>query len=319
MMILSIVFLLVVVEGVFSLSPHIPIRFETDQLLVIEKPTGIAHHDKTNRSADDETDDTTITNGVLTLLRQQYPRLKGQLYGVHRLDQVTSGLLVVAKQPAMARCLTQAFTDRHVVKYYTGLSVRTPKKKKQGWVNGYMRRGRRKSWYLTKEKTIGEDGNDSDDGALWAKSYFWTAGLGQLAEAYRGPKGQEDPNMFTYPRTLILFRPYTGRTHQLRVASKSLGVPLLGDPLYATATTLEDNTISKSFPRTCLHATGLHIPVEYLREGGLTEDLTLWSPPPFLAWWGSDNRPDVVRLLQKDSSIPDCLLEKALNGSSMTM
>eukprot|EP00977_Amphora_coffeiformis_P015976 scaffold4833_cov233-Amphora_coffeaeformis.AAC.11 len=214
----------------------------------------------------------------------------------------------------MARCLTQAFTDRHVVKYYTGLSTKTPKKKKQGWVNGYMRRGRRKSWYLTKE-AAGKDGQNSDDGgAVWAKSYFWTAGLGQLAEAYQGPTELDGPNMFGYPRTLILFRPYTGRTHQLRVASKSVGIPLMGDPLYTTA--LEDNV--SAFPRTCLHATGLHISVEYLREGGMTEDLTLWSPPPFLEWWTPENRPDVVRLLQKDSSIPPCLLNKA-RGSRTTL
>lgn len=297
--------LMLIVDDAYSLSStHIPIRYETEALLVCDKPEGIAHHDKTGGIESDSP----ITSGVLSLLRQEYPRLQDQLYGVHRLDQVTSGLLVIAKQPAMARCLTQAFTDRHVVKYYTGLSARAPKKKKQGWVNGYLRRGRRKSWYLTKETPDKERGD-----SLWAKTYFWTAGLGQLAEAYRGPGDYEGQNTLNDdPRTLILFRPYTGRTHQLRVVSKSLGLPLLGDPLYTTTASTQDR--GPQFPRTCLHATGLHIPAEHLNEGGMLEDLTLWSPPPFLEWWQPQIRPDILRLLKKDSAIPPSLLDKACSS-----
>ena len=306
--------------------PHIPILYETEKLLVIDKPHGISHHDKAGVDGGDDRRDqessrrttttptTSCSNemGVLSVLRHEYPHLKDQLYGVHRLDQVTSGLLVIAKSPAVARVLTQAFTDRHVVKYYTGLSAKTPKKKKQGWVNGYMRRGRRKSWYLTKGDSVHENyaNHDATTAAteVWAKTYFWTAGLGNLASAYCGPNGELDQET-VLPRTLILFRPYTGRTHQLRVASKSAGIPLLGDPLYTT-NTANDPSPSAPFPRTCLHATGLHIPKEYLAEAGIKDDLTVWSPPPFMEWWDSGNRPDLRRLLQKDPSLPDCMLNE---------
>jgi hypothetical protein len=69
----------------------------------------------------------------------------------------------------------------------------------------------------------------------------------------------------------MLFRPHTGRTHQLRVAAKSLGLPLAGDPLYATSG-FNGNDITTpvlSVPRTCLHATALYIPAECL---GLKQD-----------------------------------------------
>lgn len=315
--------------------PHISVRFENEHLVVIDKPPNLAHHDRASRRDDNHNDDGAATTmqgndndvarekGVLTLLRQQqqqdskhsdddYP-----LYGVHRLDVVTSGLLVVAKTTDMARCLTQAFTDRHVVKYYTGLSAKPAKKKKQGWINGYMQRGRRKSWYLTKK----EEANNNNASA-WAKTYFWTAGLGQLAEFYQTTTTMQaskeecnSPNVI--PRTLILFRPYTGRTHQLRVASKSVGLVLLGDPLYTTArdTIIKTPNDAQQLlvpPRTCLHATGLHIPKECLEKAGMKQDLTLWSPPPFLDWWQPGNRPNVAKLLQKDATVPTSLLEKAV-------
>lgn len=310
----------------FGMSLHIPILYETDKLLVIDKVAGIAHHDKDNAPLLQQEQ-----KGILSLLRDEYPHLPPQLYSVHRLDQVTSGLLVVAKTTSMARCLTQAFTDRRVVKYYTGLSLKVPKKKKQGWINGYMQRGRRKSWYLTRpqqEQTQAndDDANDSDgDNAttsVWAKTYFWTAGLGHLDQYYQGPteqnltgSGNLDSTTNVSPRTLMLFRPYTGRTHQLRVASKSLGLPLLGDPLYTTTTGMTASSTQEKvsyFPRTCLHATALHIPAECLEEAGMREDLTMWSTPPFFEWWQKEHRPDVWRLLKKDASVPTGLLEAAV-------
>lgn len=204
----------------------------------------------------------------------------------------------MGKTPTAARCLTQAFEDRRVVKYYTGLSLKKPSRK-QGRIQGYMKRGRRKSWYLQEK---------SDDNDAWAQTYFWTAGLGKLVKGYAGPPTAVPP------RTLLLFRPSTGRTHQLRVAAKSVGLPLIGDPLYTTSGINNNVKAATSFPRTCLHASGLHISRENLSSIGFTKDLTLWSPPPFLDWWDVKSRPDIVRLLQKDTSVPMELLEAAMNG-----
>jgi len=234
---------------------------------------------------------------------------RGRLYGVHRLDRVTSGILVLAKNAATARRLACAFRTSSassaggnnsnsgkrdlVVKYYVGISRHPATKKKQGWVKGYMERGRRKSWRLIPQKSkqsdeASEDLKRSSSNRFFAKTRFFTRGLGHLNRNNEigtgvGDDDVSEPTTTTIPRTLLLFRPYTGRTHQLRVAAKSVGLPLMGDPIYsdgssssstsrspikvvdAAATSAYDDEEPTSSPsihsrhRTYLHATALRI------------------------------------------------------------
>eukprot|EP01083_Nonionella_stella_P242396 845543_1 len=76
--------------------------------------------------------------GILSIVRQQQKEGKisyeGRIYGVHRLDKVTSGILLLAKSSEIAKLLSEAFRDKTVTKYYIALSNKKPKKKKQGWV-----------------------------------------------------------------------------------------------------------------------------------------------------------------------------------------
>ncbi len=57
------------------------------------------------------------------------------LYSVHRLDKITSGLLIFAKNSETARKLSHKFRNRMVEKYYLAISDRRPRKK-QGTVKG---------------------------------------------------------------------------------------------------------------------------------------------------------------------------------------
>ena len=57
--------------------------------------------------------------------------------------------------------------------------------------------------------------------------------------------------------SLVLFRPQTGRTHQIRVHAKHLGIPLVGDALYAgknLKTGARDDSYALGFTRQALHA-----------------------------------------------------------------
>ena len=56
-----------------------------------------------------------------------------------------------------------------------------------------------------------------------------------------------NPHSLAPGRRLFLLRPRTGKTHQLRVAMKSLGAPILGDALYG----------GRAAPRLMLHAQSL--------------------------------------------------------------
>jgi tRNA pseudouridine32 synthase/23S rRNA pseudouridine746 synthase len=123
-----------------------------------------------------------------------------ELYTVHRLDRVTSGLLLFAKTSEAAKDLSRQFRNRQVEKYYLAISDGRPKKK-QGLVKGDMERARRGGWKLLRSMQKP------------AITQFLSYSLGDRLR-------------------LFILKPHTGKTHQLRVALKSIGAPVLGDPLY---------------------------------------------------------------------------------------
>ena len=153
--------------------------------LLVYKPPGMSFHAEGDNA------------GVLGHVRQL---LAGPLFAVHRLDLITSGLLLLACNEAAARRFGEMFSGREVNKFYLALAEGKPTKK-QGMVAGGMAAGRGGSWRLTREAEN------------YAVTQFFSYGLGGGLRAY-------------------LLRPRTGRTHQLRVALKSVGVPILGDARY---------------------------------------------------------------------------------------
>lgn len=125
-----------------------------------------------------------------------------KLYLVHRLDKMTSGLLILATNTQAAAELSQCFARREVDKFYLAISAHKPKKK-QGLICGDMEKSRRSAWKLTKSKHNP------------AVTQFFSLSLEQGLRAF-------------------LCKPYTGKTHQIRVALKSLSAPILGDGIYGT-------------------------------------------------------------------------------------
>ncbi len=123
-----------------------------------------------------------------------------ELYPLHRLDTMTSGLLLFAKSRPVAAELAAQFRTHSIEKFYIALAGTHPKKK-QGLVCGDMVRSRNGTWALTRTMKTP------------AVTQFYSAGMGNGLRLY-------------------LLKPFTGKTHQIRVAMKSLGVPILGDPLY---------------------------------------------------------------------------------------
>ncbi|MBU2395597.1 MAG: RNA pseudouridine synthase [Gammaproteobacteria bacterium] len=124
-----------------------------------------------------------------------------KLYAVHRLDKGTSGLLLLAKSSEAAALLSQLFQNQQIQKFYLALTDQKPKKK-QGWVKGDMVQARRSAWKLTSRLTNP------------AVSYF--------VSAFYEVEG----------RRAFLVKPFTGKTHQVRVALKSVSAAILGDELY---------------------------------------------------------------------------------------
>lgn len=137
-------------------------------------------------------------NGIASLMQQQHPEHKWHL--VHRLDTGTSGCLILAKHKAAAAALGDLFARRKIEKYYFALSDKKPKKK-QGLVKGDMQAARRGDRKLV---------NTTENPAI---TQYFSASVG--------------PSL-----RLFICRPLTGKTHQIRVALKSQGAPILGDGRY---------------------------------------------------------------------------------------
>jgi len=177
-----------IINAKHKLDTPRPYRVVDDQpeFLLIDKAPGVSVHRDDQRL------------GLLGQIAAEQG-LK-QLFLVHRLDKITSGLLLLAKTPEANRELSALFRERRMDKYYLALSDRKPKKK-QGRVTGDMHKARRGAWKLT-------PGNENP-----AITRFFS----RLAA----------PGL-----RLFIVRPHTGKTHQIRVALKSLGAPILGDSLY---------------------------------------------------------------------------------------
>lgn len=175
--------------------------------MVVNKPAGLNFHSEA--AIDSQTQ-----AGLAVLVKQQ--QLLKALYPVHRLDKMTSGLVVFALNKATAQAFQTLFEQHKIQKYYLAISDKKPKKK-QGWVIGDMVSARRGSWKLAQSKCNP------------AKTQFISA----LIE----PK-----------KRLYLVKPITGKTHQIRVALKSIGAPILGDTRYA------ETNEAKQIDRGYLHA-----------------------------------------------------------------
>ncbi|MGP1721610.1 TIGR01621 family pseudouridine synthase [Shewanella frigidimarina] len=139
-------------------------------------------------------------DGSAGVIAQAEADLGYKLYPVHRLDTPTSGLLIVAKSPQAANVFTKMFTEHKVQKYYLAIACGKPKKK-QGWIIGDMAKSRRSMYKLLRT---------TENPAV---TQFFSQSIASGMRMY-------------------LLKPLSGKTHQLRVALASIGVPILGDKLY---------------------------------------------------------------------------------------
>lgn len=163
----------------------ISILFQNSDFIVVLKPAGMNFHSEQEAGF------------VVQISRQTgLP-----LFPVHRLDKMTSGLVILAKSSEAAAVFGKMFENREIEKYYLAISMRKPKKK-QGWVKADMGSARRGDYKLlpTMENP--------------AITQFISCALR------------------THER-FFLIKPHTGKTHQIRVALKSLGSPCAGDERYA--------------------------------------------------------------------------------------
>lgn len=190
----------------------IPVLYEDDSLLVVDKPAGVI----VNRADTVKVD--TVQDWAEQKLTIHNPssRSWGDAFesraGIaHRIDKETTGILLIGKTPEAFANLQAQFKDRTVKKTYCAL------------VHGYVE---------TPDGTI-----NAPIGRLpWNRERFGIVPGGKEAVTkYRVVKHLDcvDPDGNTEKITLVELHPETGRTHQIRVHMKYINHPLLGDYLYA--------------------------------------------------------------------------------------
>ncbi|MEK0316374.1 RluA family pseudouridine synthase [Cohnella sp. 56] len=171
------------------------IVFEDEHLLVLNKPAGIIVHPTTGHYAN------TLANGVVHYWRERGERCRFR--PVNRLDEHTSGLVIVAKHPYAQQQLSAQMSAGTVVKQYRAYVYGRPPAE-DGEVNAPIGRVPEDPH----RRAVREDGQPS-------LTYY------SLAEAF--PCGA----------SALSVRLGTGRTHQIRVHMGAIGCPLIGDAYYA--------------------------------------------------------------------------------------
>jgi len=173
----------------------LPMLFEDEWLLAVNKTAGMVVHGGSGHDA-----------GMIEALKE----LRGlpELRLAHRLDRDTSGVLLMAKNLEALRQLTESFRERDMQKTYFALVAGHP----------FAHAGRITS-KLAKGVVRGGERMvvDSEEGKESVSDY-------QVMIEYR-------KNGFDY--AMVALKPYSGRTHQLRVQLQNEGHPILGDNKYA--------------------------------------------------------------------------------------
>ncbi len=155
------------------------ILFEDDALILIDKPTGLICEDR--------------------FLPKEFPK---KATFVHRLDQNTSGVMIVAKTPEIKEKMIAQFSQNRVKKMYCAILDGVLQEPKGRIESRLSRRSKKMTLFGSSEK------------GQHALTYFYC--LKKIKKA-----------------TCVLCQPVTGRTHQLRVHFFEKGHPILGDYHYA--------------------------------------------------------------------------------------
>lgn len=171
----------------------LPIIYEDDDCVVINKPVGLLTHSKGAFNPEAT---------VSTWLRGRMKAPQGERAGiVHRLDRATSGVMICAKTPEALSWLQKQFSQRRVKKTYAAV-IEGELKEPEAIIDMPIERNPKKPQTFR----VGSNGK----AATTAYKVLKTDGKLSLLE----------------------LKPTTGRTHQLRVHLEHLGHPILGDSFY---------------------------------------------------------------------------------------
>ena len=233
----------------------IPVVYEDDDIVVVNKPAGLVVH-----PVGGEYRRTVI--GALHRRAAARGEDADAIGIVHRLDRLTSGLMVLSKRYAARRVMAEAVESRQVHRAYIAIVLGVPAAR-SGRVDHFLRRDPARP---TRMQAL--------DAAAAAEI------IRQGWAPHVSASGYSDPRRNLRPRrarthwrvlrrlrgaTVLRCRLETGRTHQIRVHMLAIGLPLLGDPLYGVPSAIDRPALHASVLGFVHPATGkalrLHAPL----------------------------------------------------------
>jgi len=172
----------------------LPILYEDDFVVVINKPRGVLSHSKGALNEE-------FTVAEFFRSKSTYNLDTDRPGIIHRLDRDTSGVMIGAKDDETARLLSKQFQDRKAKKTYIAVLDGVPKEPKANI-----------------DLPIGRNPK--------VPSTFRVDASGKSAQTYYEVIASNDK------LSLVTLKPVTGRTHQLRVHMAYIGTPIRGDAIY---------------------------------------------------------------------------------------
>ncbi|WP_322923060.1 RluA family pseudouridine synthase [Paenibacillus campi] len=181
---------------------ELDILFEDEHLLIVNKFAGVIVHPTHGHYTD------TLANGVVHYWKEQGVQFRFR--PVHRLDQDTSGVLAIAKNPYAHQHISEQMIRGEVFKSYQAYVHHQPQPL-SGRIEGAIDRHSEHPHI----RVVTPDGYDAATRYVTLESF---------AE---------------HDAALVSLELETGRTHQIRVHMNYIGCPLIGDPMYGYAATNE--------------------------------------------------------------------------------
>lgn len=217
----------------------IPVIHADDHVVVVNKPSGLLS--VPGRGPDKQ-----------DCVWHRVQALFADALVVHRLDQATSGLLVLARGIEAQRRLSRAFADRRVDKRYLAWVMGHPQGRSEDVSHRVVHRG-----------DSPPPRAENDDCEVACDSASTHASTQEPSQPHHAPPGWHSIDLPILPdwpnrplqiistegrpcltfwrqleqqahpaRALLELQPHTGRSHQLRVHLRAIGHPILGDTLY---------------------------------------------------------------------------------------
>lgn len=216
--------------------PNLEVLYENNDYIVVNKMAGLI-------SEKSPYEDATVEDQVFDHLLKN--KRKPYIGIIHRLDRVTSGVLILAKKKSVLVKFNELFSSRKVQKTYLAIVKSKPPKNKEDLVNFLVKNN------LEKRADIVQSKSKESQECILSYQVIDKNDLGYLLEV----------------------KPKTGRFHQIRAQLANIGLPIIGDEKYGSD--------QEYFPLSiCLHAWKLTYQVS-----GSKEFKTFEAPLPKNDFW----------------------------------